>query len=198
MPQSKGIISYQLIPIEKLKVDLMKIEASLNFLNNLKTSYTNDWIIFSSAENIRIGISATGIVDISTYTELTRVEEIILLLYKLTKKIISKLKVDASFFVELCITGSDSVGLESLIKQELGFNELKEIGFNLNSTAKVLILKKNSEYTISVRGIDDVNKVIQVYSFITSGKISDLKNYPITQINITTEQTLTKKIVLEV
>lgn len=198
MLQSKGIISYQLIPIEKLKVDLMKIEASLNFLNNLKTYYTNDWIIFSSAENIRIGISTTGIVDISIYIELTRVKEIILLLYKLTTKIISKLHLDSRFFIELCITGSDSIGLEPLIKQELGFNELKEISFNFDYTAKVLILKNKNEYTILVRGIDDVTKVLQVYSFIINGKISDVKNYPITEINITTAQTLTKKILLEV
>ncbi len=199
MIQSKGIVNYQLIPYEKIKIEPTKIETSLDFLSGLKTFQTYDWVVFSdSSENIQISVSTAGMIEISVDIQLNKLKDTIYLLDKLTKKILSRLKTDAKFFVEMYIGGLDSIGLEHLIKQKLEFNEFKEISFNLDEITKVVIFKNQNQYTILIKGLNNISKIFQIYSFIMTGKISDLIDFSIKKINISITKTLTKKIFLDV
>lgn len=197
MLQNKGVIDYHVSPQSEVKLDIRIIQDSLDFLKDLESYRINNWIIFSDpSENIKISISKTGIIEISVDVELAKLKETIYLIDKLTNKILSTLKIDIKFLVDVYISGSNSIGLEYLLKKELNLNDFKELNLIFDSDTKVYLKKYKGDATILIRGQNNIDKIFQVYRFINTGKIEDLRNFSIKGINVTTPKTITKDIFL--
>ena len=197
MLQNKGVIDYHVSPQSEVKLDIRIIQDSLDFLKDLESYRINNWIIFSDpSENIKISISKTGIIEISVDVELAKLKETIYLIDKLTNKILSTLKIDIKFLVDVYISGSNSIGLKYLLKKELNLNDFKELNLIFDSDTIVYLKKYKGDATILIRGQNNIDKIFQVYRFINTGKIEDLRNFSIKGINVTTPKTITKDIFL--
>jgi hypothetical protein len=192
MIQNNGIIEYHLLPHEKLKINKVNIIHSLDFLNEFNISKVYNWIIFSNNEDIKICISTSGIIEISIDINLSKIEESIQLLDKLAKKIVSMLNLKEKFLIDLYIAGLEKIGIESLIKQKIEYNELD---FDFKSEIKVRIIKNAANRIILIKGADNVEKITQIYSTLTSTKISN-SDFQIKEINLIQSKTLTKEILL--
>lgn len=191
MIQHNGSVEYHLLPHDKLKINKENIIHSLDFLKGFDISGVCDWIIFSN-EDIKICISTSGIIEISADINLNQMKESIKLLDKLAQKIISMLKLNNKFLIDLYITGSEKFGIEYLIKQGIEYNE---IDFDFKSEIKVKIIKNNDNRILLIKGADDVEKISQTYSTLTCTKKS-YSGIPIEKINVTQSKTLTKAMFL--
>lgn len=190
MIQNNGIIEYHLLPHEKFKLSSENIIHSLDFLNEFDIYRVHSWIIFSNAsEDIKICISTSGIIEISIDIDLRKIKDSMKLLDKLAHKIVSILNLDTNFLIDLHIAGLDKIGIEYLIKQGIEYNEME---FDLKSEIKLKIIKNDEDRIITIKGADNVEKISQIYSIITSTKISNL-NFQIKEIKLIQSTTLTKE-----
>lgn len=188
MIQNNGIIEYHLFPHKKLKINIEHVIHSLDFLNEFDISRAYDWIIFSNDEDVKICISTSGIIEISIDINLSKINESIQLLDKLAQKIVSMLNLKENFLIDLYISGLEKIGIEYLVKQKIEYNEMD---FDFKSEIKVKIIKNADNRIILIKRADNVEKISQIYSTLTSTKISN-SDFQIKEINLIKSKTLTK------
>ncbi len=181
MINNKNLIEYHIIPIKKTNLRSDKILYSLAFIKNANISVTQDWINFGINEDIQLSVSKNGSINITTQAFENQIDEVINLLDKLAKKVISHLALkNEKFLIELCVIEPKLINFEIYLKNKFGIDNLRIINYNPNSKIKAQIMKLDEDYVISIKGGSEIEKIKEAYFNIITGNINQLEDLRVT------------------
>lgn len=166
----KNLIDYVAIPKKEINVELSQIPSIKAFLKDFNFHTSRDWYNFiDKDEDIEISISKTGIVAITLRIYLEDTEKAIALLDKISKKICSFIS-DKEFSIETSILEKRKIDMKQFIGKEIDIKEFRSMSFKVAPEIKMRISKSDEEHIISFRDSNDINRLLNIYSSILTGK----------------------------
>ncbi len=167
---NKNLIDSVAIPKEEVNVSTSQILSIKAFLKKFNFHKSRDWYNFvDQDEDIEIDISKTGIVTITLRIYPEDTEKAISLLDKISKKIRSFISYK-EFSVEISILEKRKFDMKQLIGKEIDLKEFRSMNFKVAPEIKIRISSHDEEHIISFRESKDVNRLLNIYSFILNGK----------------------------
>ena len=182
MMMTKNLIDYVAIPKKELDIMQSQISPIKEFLKDLSFRTPKDWYTFTDAEDdIEISVSKTGIVTVTVMVYPEDTEKTIILLDKILKKICLYIS-DEEFAVEISILEKQKLDVERFIGKEIDLEGFRSINFKIAPETKMRISKSNDEHIISIRNSKEINRFLDIYSSVLSGK--ELKDLNPTEVDV--------------
>ena len=179
---TKNLIDYVAIPKKELDIGQSRISSIKEFLKDLSFHISKNWYNFiDEDDDIEIGISKTGIVSVTVMVYPEDTEKTIILLDEILKKICLYIS-DEEFAVEISILEKQKLDVKRFIGKEIDLEEFRSINFKVAPETKMRVSKSNNEHIISIRDGKDINRFLDIYSYILSGK--ELKDLNPTEVNV--------------
>ena len=170
MIMNKNLIDYVAIPNEEVDVTTSQISPIKVFLRDFDFHIYRDWYVFiDKDEDIEISVSKTGIVAITLRISPEYTEKAIALLDKISKKIYSFIS-DKEFSIEISILEKRKFDIKQFIDNKVDLKEFRSMNFKVAPEIKIRISSHDEEHIISFRESKDVNRLLDIYSFILNGK----------------------------
>lgn len=182
MVMTKNLIDCVAIPKRELDIGQSQISSIKEFFKDLSFNISSDWYNFIDADDyIEIGVSKTGIVTVTVMVYPEDTEKTVILLGKILKKICSYIS-DEEFAVEISILERQKLDVKQFIGEEIDLEGFRSINFKVAPETKMRISKSNDEHVISIRNNKEINRFLDIYSSVLSGK--ELKDLNPTEVNV--------------
>ncbi|MDY6865258.1 MAG: hypothetical protein SVY15_04705 [Halobacteriota archaeon] len=184
---SKNLIEFSAVHSKRMSLEEENILAFFVLDKSLHYTKSGDWITFiNDYNNLRIAISKTGLLNISTRVPVEKTKKNIVELADLSQKITQKLlKPEHDLYFNFLIVKKGKIDLEDLIDEDLyKEQDIKSINFILDSETNVGIIRNPLNYIISIDKIRNVKDIIKIFGYITEGKIAQLSKMGIKERKI--------------
>lgn len=166
----KNIIDYVAIPKEEVSIELSQLSSIKAFLKDFNFHTSQDWHNFiDKDEDIEISVSKKGIVAITLRIYPEDTEKAIVPLDKISKKIRSFISYK-EFSIETSILEKRKIDMKQFIGKEIDIKEFRSMSFTVAPEIKMRISKSDEEHIISFRDSNDINRLLNIYSSILTGK----------------------------
>lgn len=191
MVRTNNLIEYQIVPYQKLKLTPSVLLKKLAFIKGLTFSIGHNAVSFIDPKSeTQITVSETGVITLTARPRADKTKEVISLMDGLAQKIMVKLNPVAPFLLEFYIVQSDKPHFCKLpILASVKENYTVDFLFNLKTKAQ--IIKNQDVAIITIKGFNEVETVLQIYSYLLDGNVRHLRDVTLNKNEVSLQKVLT-------